>query len=1087
MIVLRGFAFLFFLLLAAGMVLWQVNHLSYDFATAWVPAGTLAMVLLGTGVLVAETAAFRMWPRIQKFWNSAQVGTLITVAILGAPVLLPLLFVSLPALAVASFVAGLLSLLQLRSGDHSKIWGINFVIAGLISLNVILPIVAGTALIGGSPGLMAGWTAIKFQFFVVVDYFLCRSILHYFNSGASAFVSLRFLRKRVMSLLAVVGITLGVLVLILVNSVMTGFQTDFREQMRGSLSHLLVRFRSSDIDMRLERKAQEQAEWAEYVRQIEASPEMTLPWEKALENAVRLYREQDKDAVPDPEDWARTQPPGPDDPPEDPPEEPDNGLTDDEKAFLQRLKSGVGLTEFDRSCLRDDGVIVTPKQFYLSRVTEPKREEDRVHSLWYAPLFRAELQNQFDLTEQALKTHKDPTGKPDVTGVSWRLSTKTFITPKSGSRELPIAELVGVDAERETDISNLGEYVATAELTAFRDQYALGPLLNILGATLGWETTESVEALGHKREFMFTEDGKGTGRFPRDMTDTLARRRFTTATGRVRWREFDNVRFHEFSPGKPIYERVREAYKNANRTEDPAELGEILKSCEADVRAMLEPHLKEGATERFEQANHTGAKIIFQEYLTGYGESVDAIRRFYNTNLGDIKGFISEFGQPESAEVELLNKTWEELNKVSQGAEDKVKATDITEAQREAALLELGNGYLRVYDDAIKQAEEQELPVVKRLLQGLRAYASNPEDLLPLSKRMSLRLKVPLAYAAENFDAQADAVNKRMEAYRDVLPVRTSMRPGESIEDYKVRATTPGMRPDDDKPGIILGDALAESALGAGVNIGDSIAVTIPRVYYEDNRLAPRTTEVWFTVTGFFRSGLYEENRGRMYCDFEELTALLADSEIRYVVGARLKDYRFYDGQVESDKLKSEVRESLRDRRVNFLSVGVWEDETRTLLEAVNIERTLIGLIVSFIIVLAGGAIVIIVYQLVNEKVRDIGILKALGHSPWGIRSVFMFNALFIGMFGAVLGAGLGIIASEYLNEIEDFVDETTGIRLFPPDVYFLTYIPSVKGLELLWLAIDIAVPVVMFGFFCGILPSMAAARKDPVEALHYE
>jgi lipoprotein-releasing system permease protein len=137
--------------------------------------------------------------------------------------------------------------------------------------------------------------------------------------------------------------------------------------------------------------------------------------------------------------------------------------------------------------------------------------------------------------------------------------------------------------------------------------------------------------------------------------------------------------------------------------------------------------------------------------------------------------------------------------------------------------------------------------------------------------------------------------------------------------------------------------------------------------------------------------------------------------------------------------------------------------------------------------VLAGGAIVIIVYQLVNEKVRDIGILKALGHSPWGIRSVFMFNALFIGLFGAILGCGAGMIFSEYLNEIEDFIDEATGIRLFPPDVYFLTYIPSVKGWALLQLAVDIAMPVVMFGFFCGILPSMAAARKDPVEALHYE
>ncbi|MBZ0137360.1 MAG: FtsX-like permease family protein [Planctomycetes bacterium] len=1070
MIVLRGFAFLFFLLLAAGMVVWQVNHLRLDLAGAWAPAGVAVMMALGGAILTAQGVAFRFQKRLN--WSA-----LLTVA-------------SLPALPVVSLVAGFLSLLQIRTGNHERIWQVSMTIGALVTLNVLLPLVCGMILMGGNPGLMAGWTGIKFQFFIVVDYFLCRAIVHYFNSGASAFVSLRFLRKRMTSLLAVFAITLGVLVLILVNSVMTGFQTDFREQMRGSLSHLLVRFRSSDIDMRLDQHDQARAEWAEYVRQIEATPEMLLPWQKALEDAVQHYRAQDKDALPDPRDWAESQPPiPPDDPPPDhtAPDQPTGELGDDDAAFLKRLRTGVGLTEFDRSCLRDDGVIVTPKQFYLSRVTEPKREEDRIHTLWYAPLFRAELQHQFELTEQALATHTDPQGSADIEGVSWRVSTKTFVTPKSGSRELPIAELVGVDVERETDISNLGEYVATAELTAFRDQYVLGPLLNLLGATLGWETVESVEALKHQREFMFTEDGKGTGRFPRDMTDTLARRRFTTATGRVRWREFDNVRFHEFSPGQPIYERVREAYKNASRTEDPTELGEILKSCEKDVRAILKPHLKENPTERVEQVNHTGAKIIFQEYLTGYGESVDAIKRFYSLNVGEIKAVISELNEEENPEVALLKDTWEKLNTASEATEAKVKEPGATEAEREAALLDLGAEYLRVYDAAIQHAEDKRFPIAGDLLKSLRAYASNPEDLLPLRKRMSLRLKVPLAYAVENFEAQGDDVARRMQAYRDILPLRTAMRPGESIESYTKRATTPGQRPEPDKPGIILGDALAESALGAGVNVGDSIAVTIPRVFYEDNRLAPRTTEVWFTVTGFFRSGLYDENRGRMYCDFEELTMLLADSEIRYVVGARLADYRHYDGQVESDKLKSDVRDALRDKRVHFLSVGVWEDETRTLLEAVNIERTLIGLIVSFIIVLAGGAIVIIVYQLVNEKVRDIGILKALGHSPWGIRSVFMFNALFIGLFGAILGAGLGIVASEYLNEIEDTVDQLTGIRLFPPDVYFLTYIPSVKGLDLLWLALDVAVPVVMFGFFCGILPSMAAARKDPVEALHYE
>src|SRR5690606_5192688 len=140
-----------------------------------------------------------------------------------------------------------------------------------------------------------------------------------------------------------------------------------------------------------------------------------------------------------------------------------------------------------------------------------------------------------------------------------------------------------------------------------------------------------------------------------------------------------------------------------------------------------------------------------------------------------------------------------------------------------AALLKLGGQYQQIYDTAIAQAEEKGYTAALDLLQHLRAYAGSPDNLLPLRKRLELRLKVPLSYASEYFDAQSQAVQERMRAYREVLPLRTSMRAGESFDDYKRRATTPGLRPEDDKPGIILGDALAESALGAGVNVGDSI------------------------------------------------------------------------------------------------------------------------------------------------------------------------------------------------------------------------------------------------------------------------
>lgn len=1067
MIAVRALAFLLFLALSLALGAWQVLNIRTDFDAAPKEGAAFAILLLALGLPLAEIALHRLAPARARR---------------------PLLVLAgLPALPLAGLFGGLVSLVQARGGDHRRVWDAALLVGALLSINGLVPLVVSGLMVGGGPGLALGWMAIKLQFFVAIDYFLARALVHYFNSGAGTFVSLRYLRKRVISLLSVFGIGAGVMVLILVNSVMTGFQIDFKEQVRGSLSHLLVRFDGDRLHATMDDDALAQAEWSEYVRRIESRPELQQQWQAVLDGALKRLRDSDGDGLADALDHLRAQPA--DDPPPGP------GLTERQRRFLERARTGRGLTDLERESLRDGLEVTTPRRFYLARVTDAAAEEEQARRAWYTPLFRQRLQQQFDRAAQALQQHRAPDGQPDVLGVSWRVGTKTFITPRTASRELSLADLVGVDSRREPEISDLGRYVAAAEIQVFKDQHVLKPLLNMLGATLGWETEQSLEAQGVKDPvFMFTPDGKDMGRMPADMKQLLGRRGFVTGTGNVRWANFDQVRFAAWSPGARLYQRLKEAHKDATRTDDIDALRAILRACHADVGAILVREMEKPQSEEASlAAARMGSRIIYNDFFTGNATVDRAIRLRRSDVQVELSGYLAEGGGPKDAAERAALETLRGQIDAATALADKAAGEGAeSDTAREKALSAMLATYGRLLETAAARAAAADWPSAE-LLRQLAALQPDPQTGLILGNALVARQPVPLTYAVEQFDAGADFARRRIQAYSEVLPLRTTMRPDDTPESYRARALETGRRPSDgvseqgSEPGLILGDALAESAILGGVGVGDVVEITIPRVYFVNGRPDSKASQVKFRITALFRSGLYEDNLGRMYCDFDELAAILADSEVRYYVGARLRDYSLYEGALQADRLKGDVRQSLHQARVLFSGVTLWEDEKRSLLEAVEREKLILGLIVSFIIVLVGFVILMLVYQLVKEKQKDIGILKALGFSPWGIRSVFMFNALFIGVFGAALGGLAGMVSSEYLNEIEDFIDRMTGIRLFPPDVYFLTYIPSVKGLQLLRLALDIAAPVVLFSFGCGILPAQLAARKDPVEALHYE
>ncbi|MGD2174121.1 MAG: FtsX-like permease family protein [Candidatus Brocadiaceae bacterium] len=164
--------------------------------------------------------------------------------------------------------------------------------------------------------------------------------------------------------------------------------------------------------------------------------------------------------------------------------------------------------------------------------------------------------------------------------------------------------------------------------------------------------------------------------------------------------------------------------------------------------------------------------------------------------------------------------------------------------------------------------------------------------------------------------------------------------------------------------------------------------------------------------------------------------------------------------------------------------VRTWKEERKTFLEAIETERFLQGLIMSLILVLAEFFIFAIITTMVYEKRRDIGILKAVGFTRGQICLVFLTCGLAIGLVGALLGVGGGLLFADNINAVRDFIRQVIHWDPFPQNIYYFTEIPTHVGF--LTPAVTAGGAVICSLLF-SLVPALRAARMDPVQTLHHE
>lgn len=246
----------------------------------------------------------------------------------------------------------------------------------------------------------------------------------------------------------------------------------------------------------------------------------------------------------------------------------------------------------------------------------------------------------------------------------------------------------------------------------------------------------------------------------------------------------------------------------------------------------------------------------------------------------------------------------------------------------------------------------------------------------------------------------------------------------------------------------------------------------------------PSPTYFNATIVDVFKSGMSEYDSNLVFCNLEYLQFARkmirknedgSDSRAITSVQIKLKDYR------DSDKVIEILRNEFPPDRY---TVRTWEQKQGPLLAAVDVESSILNILLFLIITVAGFGILAIFFMIVVEKTRDIGILKALGASSSGVMSIFLSYGLSLGMVGSGVGVIAGLLFVHYINQIEEVITFITGRKVFDEKIYYFKEIPThVEPFTIFW----VAVGAITIAVLASVLPARRAARLQPVRALRYE
>ncbi len=268
---------------------------------------------------------------------------------------------------------------------------------------------------------------------------------------------------------------------------------------------------------------------------------------------------------------------------------------------------------------------------------------------------------------------------------------------------------------------------------------------------------------------------------------------------------------------------------------------------------------------------------------------------------------------------------------------------------------------------------------------------------------------------------------------------------------------------------IVLG---RELALWLGVTVGDAVVVYTPEFQSTPLGAVPQMKR--FTVTGIFEAGHQEFDRNLAVIHIADAQRLLRMGE--GVTGVRLKLYDM--------DLAWQVARDLAQRLRGVHRVTDWTSENANMFRALKLEKTMMAILLSLIILMGAFTLVNSQVMLVTDKQADIAILRTLGLTPRGVMQVFMVQGSMIGTIGTIAGVLGGILLTLNLEHLLKLIERVFDVVLMPEDVYYITGLPTeLKAFDVT----VIGLVALAMAFLATLYPAWRAARTAPAEALRYE